>query len=66
MNKGSDRMLSCLRKRPQIKWILITVVLSIMLYDCLEEEDAEIIGELLALAGGVLIIMGLEAGEEAL
>ncbi|MGL4800602.1 MAG: hypothetical protein ACRCWY_14595 [Cellulosilyticaceae bacterium] len=59
-------MLSCLKKRPQIKWILITVVLSILLYDCVEEEDAEIIGELLALAGGVLIIMGLEAGEEAL
>lgn len=51
---------NCIKDNKNVKWIILSVVIGLLLYDAVDDKEAEILGECLALIGGVLIILGLE------
>ena len=57
--KGMNSMfLSCINKQ-NLKWIILVVIVSVWIAACTEENsDLEQIGNILLLAGQMLIILG--------
>ena len=51
----------CLNKNPQLKWILLTILLAILIYESLPEEEGELLGGLLTLAGDVMTVLGISS-----
>lgn len=47
----------CLKDKSNLKWVIIAVVASLLLYSVLEEDQVELAGDILVLAGGVLIVL---------
>ncbi|MEG0013714.1 MAG: hypothetical protein RSG75_11710 [Cellulosilyticaceae bacterium] len=49
----------CVKENSNIKWIIIAVVMSILVSNELEDDQKELIGNLLLMAGQIFVILAL-------